>query len=206
MVRNLLTVGFMADGYPIDGKPKEKTEKMHPGILKRWIAFFAIVAVVAVVAYFAFAAQTPVKNAIGPPVKTAEVLPAENPAVNTVAEQGTIIQTSELLSRWGPLMSVDNIPAEIKLPSSENLYVTNLVISGNKISGYVKNTGVNKEQAVDNIILVSAEGYGGASLVLRFTDGINEIAPSKSKYFEILETRENQLSQQHAKFFRFRHG
>lgn len=96
MVRKeILTVSLMAGGYPIDGKSKEKTEKMHPEIWKRWIAFFVIVVIAAVVVYFAFAAQTPVKNE-GPPqeVKTQNVQPAENAVVGARTGAVVIISTS----------------------------------------------------------------------------------------------------------------
>lgn len=63
MVKEILKIGFMAGGYPINGKPKEKTEKMHPKMKMYWIAFFAILALVAIIGYFALAAQTPVKTA-----------------------------------------------------------------------------------------------------------------------------------------------
>ncbi len=55
----------MTGGYPIDGKPKEKSEKTHPGIWKRWLVFLiAVVAIIAVMAAV-FMGSTPASTSTG---------------------------------------------------------------------------------------------------------------------------------------------
>lgn len=110
-IKKILTVAIgMAGGFPIDGKPKEKTaEKMHPEILKRWIIFVAIVIVAAAIL---LAGASYVVN------QPANVQPAEQAAtmlssssdngqqvIGTEDSQNLPIKTSE----WYPLSTTGKI-------------------------------------------------------------------------------------------------
>ncbi len=96
----------MTGGYPIDGKPKEKSEKMHPGIWKLWLVFLiAVVAIIAVMAAV-FMGSTPNSTSpgLGGPLTNGQqpVIGPTNPSqVN--AGQETIID------RYGNQVNQENI-------------------------------------------------------------------------------------------------
>ncbi len=133
----------MADGYPIDGKPKGREPEMHPEIKKGYIAFAAIVIVAAVViGYFAFAGQAPVQTTTdtgGGMMGNGKVQPAENPAINTAATGAVVIPADALVmitgsGEYSPKYSIDGYPKNIYLKDM-NVLIKDIKITSTAITG-----------------------------------------------------------------------
>ncbi len=209
----------------MDAKPKGKSEEIHPTVKKRYIAFAAIVILLAgVVAYFAFATYAPVKSGAdasasgdkGPPGDAGKIPPVVTGTATPTQGQektGTVITTSELLSRWGPLMSIDNIPAEIKLPKYGNYgkwYITDLKLGNDKISGYFKNSGTiaTYPPPLLDMSFVAEDGYEVTTGEFGLSVGNNEVAAMGKTYFETAEyspwnKKTAEQIKQRAKYFKF---
>lgn len=87
-----ITIG-MTGGYPIDGKPKEKSEKMHPGIWKRWLVFsIAVIAIIGIMAAV-FMGSTPTSTSPSieaPPINGQQpVIGSSNPSQVNAGQETT---------------------------------------------------------------------------------------------------------------------
>lgn len=153
MVRKEILTVLMADGYPIDGKPKEKTEKMHPEIWKRYALFAIAILLAGVVAYFAFAANAPVKSGgmMGGKVQT------NNPVVN--AATGAVAIPADALvipgrNSGSPKIPINKFPKSIFVDAPHTLW-TNIRITDTAITGWAINTDYikNPDGTVDKFLL-----------------------------------------------------
>lgn len=158
MVRKeMLMVSLMAGGYPIDGKPKEKAEKMHPEIWKRYAIFFAVIAIAlaVVIGYFAFAGQTPAKTSqdASPEVKT----PVENAVVNAAIGTVTIPEGTYKVSTFNDPIPINEFPKSFLIASRGGMLYTNVKLSSTEISGTYTMIKSAKE-------IMEAGGAGGFEL------------------------------------------
>lgn len=89
---------------PIDGRPKEKTEKMHPEIWRRYALFAIAILLAGIVAYFAtYTPSAPVKTGAGPPSGDAVKIPlvvtgTATPTATTGANSATGLEVKYINS------------------------------------------------------------------------------------------------------------
>lgn len=179
MVRKeMLTVSLMTDGYPIDGKPKDKAEKMHPEIWKRYAIFFAVIAMAlaVVIGYFALSTQTPAKTSGGMMGGGEVQQPAENAAVNAVVNTATTQTKNAQITSIISLIAVpiniqttesailvDNPPKIIKVSGDVHpeVYLTNIIFTKDGFSADIENRYTGTSAQGFKKILLDAYGIPG---------------------------------------------
>lgn len=202
----------MAGGFPIEGKPKEKTaEKMHPEILKRWIIFVAIVVAAAIIllAGASYVISQPTTNA-QPAATTLSssggspgggMMGNGQPVVGTATPAQVGKETTSVsefyknfkqnlegdlgVNSLDKIASVNNIPQEFSL--GNNVFLTDLKITSKKISGYIENRDISKHKIRLNILFYPDGKIIDGVSYLSAIDG-EEISiflePKEKKFFE----------------------